>query len=411
MKKIYLLLISVISFTAFSQDKPAQEDTKVYNTVGLDVMPEFPGGVMAFKKIFETGIDKSSIKGPSAKIFKVYVSFIIEKDGTMTDKKVLRDTGFDFGKQVLVLLEKTKDKWSPGKIGGKAVRVLYYLPVTIKKEDNHAKFEEIKISEAGDITIDKGIAGTLDKGVEVPEDESNHIYRMSELQVQPEYPGGVERLKEDVQKAITPADKGAPKGTILKAYVSFIVEKDGAVSNVKILRDPGYGFGKEIERSVRKVRKKWTPGQLKGKKVRVEYTLPIEINTEKYQSGPVSDRGIGDNVATPYEDDYLEKKKENKIHVMPDLDEGPKFPGGNDNFTKEFDKRFDKKILTGNVSVGVDFVLEKDGTLTFKIMKSGIDAVDAETTRVLNTMPKWTPGKINGQPVRCAFSQRFYIRK
>jgi protein TonB len=131
MKKIYLLLLIIISFTAFSQNKPAPDDNKVYNTAGLDGMPEFPGGVMAFRKIFESGIDKSAIKGPDAKTFKVYVSFIIEKDGTMTDEKVLRDPGFGLGKQVLGLLEKTKDKWSPGKIGGKAVRVLYHYPITI----------------------------------------------------------------------------------------------------------------------------------------------------------------------------------------------------------------------------------------------------------------------------------------
>ncbi len=241
--------------------------------------------------------------------------------------------------------------------------------------------------------------------------KDDQVYSTAGLDVAPGFPGGPAKFidfinKEYVKDNVTP---NAVKG---KVYAQFIVNTDGSLSDITILRQPENGIGKELSR-IMTASPKWTPGQLKGKKVRVKYTLPIEINTEKYQSGPISDRGIGgyDNVATPYEDDYLEKKKENKIHVMPDLDEGPKFPGGNDNFTKEFDKRFDKKILTGNVSVGVDFVLEKDGTLTFKIMKSGIEAVDAETTRVLNTMPKWTPGKIDGQPVRCAFSQRFYIRK
>ncbi len=148
MKKIYLILISILSLPVFSQDKPVQriddnvaaphsstkqalDDNKVYNTAGLDVLPEFPGGVMAFRKIFESGIDKSALKGPNAKSYRVYISFIIEKDGSMTDEKVLRDSGFGLAKQVLGLLEKTKDKWSPGKIGGKAVRVLYHYPITI----------------------------------------------------------------------------------------------------------------------------------------------------------------------------------------------------------------------------------------------------------------------------------------
>lgn len=242
--------------------------------------------------------------------------------------------------------------------------------------------------------------------------KDDQVYTPAGLDVAPTFPGGTAKFIDFVNKEYA-KDKVTPNPIKGKVYAQFIVNTDGSLSDIIILRQPEKGIGKELSRIIA-ASPKWTPGQLKGKKVKVKYTIPIEINTEKYQSGSVSDRVIGgyDNVVTPYEDDdYLKKKKENKIHVMPDLDEGPKFPGGNDNFTKEFDKRFDKKILTGNVWVGVDFVLEKDGTLTFKIMTPRVEAVDTEIARVLNSMPKWTPGKINGQPVRCAFSQRFYIRK
>ena len=59
-----------------------------------------------------------------------------------------------------------------------------------------------------------------------------------------------------------------------KVYVTFVVEKDGSISGVKVLRDIGYGCGAEAIRVVMKM-PKWNPGKHRGKPVRVQYNLPI----------------------------------------------------------------------------------------------------------------------------------------
>jgi len=71
---------------------------------------------------------------------------------------------------------------------------------------------------------------------------------------------------------ITPEEEGL-QGTV---YLSFIVEKDGSLSDIKILRDIGYSTGQESVRVLRKS-EKWIPGEQKGKKVRCLYTLPIKL--------------------------------------------------------------------------------------------------------------------------------------
>lgn len=63
-----------------------------------------------------------------------------------------------------------------------------------------------------------------------------------------------------------------------KIYVSFVIEKDGTMSNIKVLKNPGHGLGEEAIRVFKTIPEKWTPGEIDSKPVRCSYTLPITIN-------------------------------------------------------------------------------------------------------------------------------------
>jgi len=63
------------------------------------------------------------------------------------------------------------------------------------------------------------------------------------------------------------------EGTVI---VRFVVEKNGDISNVDLLRDPGAGCGAEAVRVV-KAMPKWVPGKQRGKPVKVQYTLPVKF--------------------------------------------------------------------------------------------------------------------------------------
>ena len=65
----------------------------------------------------------------------------------------------------------------------------------------------------------------------------------------------------------------------ISVFVSFVIEKDGSMTDIKVLKDPGYGLGKEAIRVLKSIRTKWSPGILDGKPVRTAYNLPITIQT------------------------------------------------------------------------------------------------------------------------------------
>ena len=105
-----------------------EEDNQVYNTAGIEVKPEFPGGIEKFYKFVGNNYrtpEEEGLKG------KVYVTFVVEKDGSLTDIKVLRDIGYGTGTEAIRVLKKCP-KWNPGEQNGKKVRVLYSLPITIQ---------------------------------------------------------------------------------------------------------------------------------------------------------------------------------------------------------------------------------------------------------------------------------------
>lgn len=131
--------------------------------------------------------------------------------------------------------------------------------------------ENKEASPTGDINI--GVeSGDLDKGVE-PTEDPNAIYNMAGLQVQPSFAGG---FQNEVMKQFRMPD--LDRDLNVRVFVSFVVEKDGSISDVKCTRDPGYGLGKEAERAVKSIKKKWDPGIQNGKPVRVRYSLPISVN-------------------------------------------------------------------------------------------------------------------------------------
>ena len=104
------------------------EDTNIYSTAGIEVKPDFPGGMAKFYKYVGNNYRTPEEEGLSG---KVYVTFVVEKDGSLTDIKVVRDIGYGTGKEAVRVL-KSCPKWNPGEQNGKKVRVLYSLPITIQ---------------------------------------------------------------------------------------------------------------------------------------------------------------------------------------------------------------------------------------------------------------------------------------
>lgn len=110
-------------------------------------------------------------------------------------------------------------------------------------------------------------------GKNLQQDE-NTLYASANVEVKPEFPGGVEKFYEYVEKNFNkPTSKDFPGG---KVYVSFVVETDGSLTGIKVVRNMGYGTAEEAVRVVKKG-PKWIPAKHNGKNVRCQYMIPIKL--------------------------------------------------------------------------------------------------------------------------------------
>lgn len=110
--------------------------------------------------------------------------------------------------------------------------------------------------------------------------EKNILTNNNAIATTPEFPGGIEQFYMFVgQRFKIPAEasKNKLEGNLL---MEFMVEKDGSLSEIKVLKDLGYGLGDEAIR-VLKLSPKWNPASENGQPVRVKYSLPITIQTDK----------------------------------------------------------------------------------------------------------------------------------
>ncbi len=106
--------------------------------------------------------------------------------------------------------------------------------------------------------------------------EGQDLYPYQDLKTPPQYPGGVAEFYKTVFKAVKyPEDAAKQKkqGTVV---LSFVIEKDGSLSQISADKDLGLGMT-EAAIAALKTAKKWTPAQVDGKAVRVKMNVPIKF--------------------------------------------------------------------------------------------------------------------------------------
>lgn len=234
-------------------DTTDADGNKLFQSVA--VQPEFPGGMTAFRKWVaknyrypQSAID-AGVKGV------VEATYVVEKDGSLTDIKILKDLSHGTGEALIDLLKKSP-KWNPGAQNGRVVRVQYKLPVGLSTENMDGR--------------NVGLVNT---------DGENDTRIFQSVAIQPEFKGGMEEFRKWIaanfdypQAAIDAGVKGAIETT-------FVVEKDGSLSDIKVLKDLGHDTDQAAIDLLKKS-PKWSPGVQNGRAVRVQYKLPIALNLQ-----------------------------------------------------------------------------------------------------------------------------------
>ena len=110
---------------------------------------------------------------------------------------------------------------------------------------------------------------------EIIEDEIIHDF----VEVMPEFEGGIQALMKYVYGKIKYPNIAKEMGIEGLVVVSFVIEKDGSISDIEIKRDIGGGCGDEAVRVINGM-PKWTPGKQNGNSVRVAYNFPIRFELQ-----------------------------------------------------------------------------------------------------------------------------------
>ena len=221
--------------------------------------------------------------------------------------------------------------------------------------------------------------------------ETNEIFVV--VEDMPEYPGGVDAMMRFLGETIRYPFEAMTNGIQGRVICNFVIEKDGSVSDVQIVRGIDPHLDDEAIRVIEAM-PKWKPGMQKEEIVRTRFTLPIVFRL----TGDVDDnQKTSDNSSVPTED----------IFVV--VEQQPEYPDGVEAMMKflgdsvRYPIEAQEKGIQGRVIV--NFVVNKDGSITDVNVVRGVDpSIDAEAVRVIESMPKWKPGVQRGQPVNVRYT-------
>lgn len=153
----------------------------------------------------------------------------------------------------------------------------------VSKEDEIKTQDELTQTETafGATDFDKGtddvtVVREIKNEVVVEEKKPEPEKIFTAVEENPKFPGGDAEMYKFLSKNVRYPEMAAQNDIQGKVYVQFVVEKNGAISDVKVLRGRDQDLDKEAVRVVKSM-PNWIPGKMNGQAVRVYYTIPINF--------------------------------------------------------------------------------------------------------------------------------------
>ena len=205
----------------------------------------------------------------------------------------------------------------------------------------------------------------------------------------PSFQGGdLNTFRTWVQERIQYPAEAAKQKIQGRVVVSFEIKTDGSLANLMVLQSPDKLLSDEACRVIESS-PKWTPGEQRGQKVTVKYTLPVDFRTAAAKQATAQAAPAGDEPFLITE-------------VM------PSFQGGDLSAFRQWVQmhvRYPAEAMKQNIQgrVITSFIVEKDGSVSnINVLQSPGKLLSDEASRVIETAPAgaWTPGKQRGQAVR-----------
>ncbi|GAB3920807.1 TonB family protein [Mucilaginibacter myungsuensis] len=233
-----------------SSERKQPSTNEIFSAV--EQSAEYPGGISVFYDQVEKNLRRPKDQESNRGYGKVFVTFVVEKDGSLTAFKVLRGIGTFYDEEAQRVI-KSLGKWNPGKNNNTVVRQQYTIPIN---------FAESNSPQATAVATPRM-------------DKNTTIY--SAVEQQASYPDGAQKFVEYVKSNMRYPTAARANNVQGKVFLTFVVEQDGSLTDIKVLR----GVSKDIdEEAVRLVKAsgKWQPAKLGSSVVRQQYTLPISFD-------------------------------------------------------------------------------------------------------------------------------------
>ena len=251
-----LLIASNISCTSTENQEANTEvmesravEGEVFKVV--EEMPEFVGGMAECMKYLAANVNYPTEAIEKGIQGRVIVQMVVTKEGDIADTKIARGIDPLLDAEALRVVS-GMPKWKPGKQKGEAVNVRYTLPVMFRLGGDADKKEASTQTEA---KVDE-----------------NGIHQVCEEM--PEFPGGMRECMNWLSKNVNYPATAQEKGIQGRVIIQFVVERDGSITEPKVVRGVDPDLDKEALRVVSAM-PNWKPGKHKGEAVRVKYTLPV----------------------------------------------------------------------------------------------------------------------------------------
>ena len=224
-----------------------------------------------------------------------------EKANLENKKALFFEIGLVLSLAVIIVAfeHKTYDKKEEAKVVTEATAQVEEMVIQTQQEQPEPPKQEVELSTTEFKIVDDNVSIKDEFSVDVFDNSVNgevvnvapEIKRVEELvdegertiftvvEQQASYPGGMQSLMRYLHDNIKYPSQARETGTQGKVYLTFVVEKDGSLTDVKILRDIGSGCGEEAVRVV-KAMPKWTPAKQRGKAVRQQFNLPVDFKLQ-----------------------------------------------------------------------------------------------------------------------------------
>lgn len=249
--------------TSEAKVEPQVDENGVYMV--CEEMPKFPGGMAECMKFLGKNIQYPTQAIENGTQGRVIVQFTVQKDGSITDAIVARGVDPLLDKEALRVIN-SMPKWEPGKHKGEAVSVKYTVPVMFRLGEDDTQKKEVKDKDGNVVGV----------GKQAQVDE-NGIHTVCDQM--PTFPGGMAECMKFLSKNIDYPEDCEKAGVQGRVIVQFVVDKEGNITEPKVVRGIHESLDKEALRVI-KMMPKWEPGKEDGKPVNVKYTVPIAFRVE-----------------------------------------------------------------------------------------------------------------------------------